>query len=69
MNLTVFKRGSQSQRRLLIDIRLKREGRPSKGIAQSHQPIGALLLHAATHKRALPAMETPLGDALIVLVN
>ena len=64
MNLTVFKLGSPSQR-LRFGIGLRHRGHP-RGIAQSHQPIVALLPHAAAHEWTLPLMETALGDAVIV---
>ena len=65
MNLTVFKLGSPSQR-LRFGIGLRHRGHPVRGIAQSHQPIVALLAHAAAHEWTLPLMETALGDAVIM---
>jgi len=66
MQLTEYQLSSQSQGRLRITQGRRRTGPFVRRIAQGYQPIGACLGHPTEHERTLPAMQTPLCDAMIV---
>src|SRR6266446_2996093 len=66
INVTVYKLGSQSQRRFGISSGRRQKSRSWWGIAQSHQPITGDIGQTTAHERTLPLMQTPACNPVIM---